>query len=116
MGRRSDSQTDIPNVTYLNENSDEEDEDNIYELSNNAYVTKQDLLTGLAQVGNSFGKDNRIIERRPSTMQIMTGKNKKYEQRQQRVNESRSKLREKDKRMVQMFPKYIEKSGNKKHA
>jgi hypothetical protein len=44
--RRSDSQTEIPNVTYLNENSD--DEENIYELSNNAYITQKDLLDGLA--------------------------------------------------------------------
>ena len=48
MGKRSDSQAEIPNVTYLNENSDEDDEENIYELSNNAYVTKQELLSGLA--------------------------------------------------------------------
>jgi hypothetical protein len=60
-GRRSDSQIDIPNVTYRNENSDENDEENINEFSNFAYVTKQDLLTGLDHVGNSFGKDNRII-------------------------------------------------------
>lgn len=49
-------------------------------------------------------------------MHLVNGKNKKYQRQVERVNESRSQLREKDARIIQMFPKYIEKSGSKKHA
>jgi chorismate synthase len=84
-----------------------ENNDELIELTNNNYITHSEFYKGLAQVGQTFGKDipPSASFKRPSTINATS--------RAIHPNKQ-SALKEKGRRIVQMFPKYLEKSGNKK--
>ena len=98
---RESSHEKIPRVTYLNEVTQSDNNDDLIELTNNNYITHSEFYKGLTQVGEAFGKDTPASIYRPST--IHPSKNPKQ-----------SQLKEKGRRIVQLFPKYVDKSGNKK--
>lgn len=52
-------------MTYLNEVTQSDNNDELIELTNNNYITQTDLYKGLAQVGESFGKDTPASIYRP---------------------------------------------------
>jgi hypothetical protein len=60
----------IPRVTYLNEVTQSDNNDELIELTNNNYITQTDLYKGLAQVGESFGKDTPASIYRPKTIHV----------------------------------------------
>ena len=48
----------MPSVTYLNEITQSDIDDNEFvQLSNNNYISHSDLMRGLAQIGQELGKD-----------------------------------------------------------
>ncbi|CDW83481.1 UNKNOWN [Stylonychia lemnae] len=93
--------------------------ESIYALTTNEYVTQTELLKGLQQIGEKFGKDHsvEIQIKRPKTMQVLTQeKSRKMIRYQQQLQDQRNQLKEKGKRIVELFPKYLEKTGSKTHA
>lgn len=82
----------VPTVTDIN---DEDRPEEVYDLGNQSYVTQSELMQGLTQVGQSYG--------RPKTMQLSKA-------------HSRDNVREKGRRIMELFPKYVDKSQSKKHA
>ena len=56
-------------MTYLNEVTQSENNDELIELTNNNYITHTEFYKGLAKVGQTFGKDTPNASfKRPSTI------------------------------------------------